>query len=288
MRFIYGRVKDMETQVKVLGQCITIPLLLLWILPSIQTAKALPIAQFWENETGTHKGLLLDPRVSFYNTSQNFGTTSQATPLPSAASVSQMYYDFNLSYALTEDWYLFGRASALTSRVSTPGAVDTSVTGFGDQMIGTSYRLVPTDKGLGFNLQFSATLPAYTNPASPAQRPNTDPYKGDDSIDLTTGGFVEIPISSVWSVEAGGGYTYRSKGYSAAIPWSVMIQHTPEIRGPVFAIGARGQVSLNTDKTSIATVTADQLAGAGGSDLISALNPSWIQVKRFMLSVPYP
>ena len=266
----------METQVKVFGRCISFLLVLWWIFSAPRSANAHPIVQFWENETGNHTGLLFEPRVSYYSTSANYNSSAQATPIANSTTVSRMYYDLKLSLAVSEDFFIFGRGTVLSSKVKSATAADRSVTGLGDQMLGMAFRLVPPSNGFGFNLQFNATLPAYANPATPSQAPNNDPYKGDGSIDLTSGAFIEIPLASAWKIEAGAAYTYRSKGYSSAIPWSLMIKHTPESEGLILAAGLKGQMSMSTDKTSLTTVTNDQNAGAGGSYLISALNPGWI------------
>jgi hypothetical protein len=243
-----------------------------------RAASASSIVQYWENRMGSHAGFTMEPRLSYFSTSQNYDVNGNAANLfYPGASVNQVYADLNLSYGFSENWFLFGRLSVLSSTVKIPGAPDQSIKGLSDQLIGTAYRLFSTDGGFSWNLQGDATLPAYNDST---QKTNHDPYLGDGSTDLTIGTFFEIPFSlgsmHALFVEAGAGYQYRSKAFSADIPFSLMIKRDPEFKGLVFSLGVRGEHSLSTDTTSPSVQATDQNLGAGGSNLVFALNPSWI------------
>jgi len=245
----------METQVKLLKPCKFNPLklfLILIILAIPLRARANPIVQPWQNQSLAHEGLLLGPRISFYHTSANFDENSRSLVLPHSASLTQFYFDFNANYALPEDWFVFGRLSVLSSKT----------TGFSDQLLGVAHHLVT--HGFNLSLQFDAVLPA-----------SQDPHLGDPSVDLTAGTFAELPLTARWRIEAGAGYTYRTKAYSAAIPYSLMIKRTPTQKGFLFSAGVRGQCSLNTDPTDRATEAAAQLRDADGSAILGAVNPAW-------------
>ncbi len=242
---------------------------------------ALPIVQYWENRTGPHSGLVLDPRVSYYYTNSNYDKTSHSTPLPFDATVSQIYFDLNASYGFTDNWFLFGRLSVINTRLNNPQAPltsspNSSIFGMGDQLIGFAGRLLHADNGLNFNIQAETSIPAYNDNN---QKASQQPYLGDQSYDMTFGGFLEIPIppgaTAEWYLEAGTGYTYRSAGFSAAVPYSLMLKRDPIEHGAVFSLGARGQFSLNTDKIASVTNQNDQNVGGAGSNIIYAQNPSF-------------
>jgi hypothetical protein len=261
----------METQAKVLGRRTSILLYLLMIFTSSR-AEASPIIQYWENRTQSHEGLFLDPRVSYYTTSQDLNASGQSVSLPKGVSVSQMYFDLNAAYGINENFFVFGRLSGLSSKLNNSLQVNNSVFGLSDQLVGTSYRVYRNPNGLSIDLQAEVTVPAYNNSN---QKQNVSPYLGDGSTDFTGGGFIEIPLPmKYFSVEAGAAFTKRSYGYSSAIPWSVMIKHDP-LYGFLFSAGLRGQVSLQTDATTPANAISDQTIGGGGSYLIDAVNPAW-------------
>ena len=234
----------METQVKLSKPLKFNPLKLFWISIVLLTpirAQANPLVQFWQNRSLSRPGLLLEPRVSFYHTSANFDQNSQSVALPNSASLTKFYYDLNVDDALADDWFVFGRLSV-----------------FSDQLLGVAHRLVSDPRGFRFSLQFDAVW-------------------GDPSIDLTGGAFAEWALnhSTEWSIEAGAGYTGRSRGYSSALPYRLIVKRDPSVRGFLFSAGVRGQYSLQTDSTDRATEAAEQLRDADGSAIIGAVNPAW-------------
>ena len=240
-----------------------------------QTAHAHPLIQFWENRTGSHEGLLLEPRLSFYSTTANDGNDSLKTALPNGISVSRTYLDLNLTYGFSEDFFVFGRLSALSTTINNyPNVPNYSASGLSDQLVGFAYRIYSTEGGFSMNIQGEVTLPTYSNNIADAK-----PFLGDGSTDITGGAFLEIPLPTLsrdFYLETGAGYTFRSKGYSATVPWSVLLKREPLQNGFIFALGGRGTYSLETDKTSASVATSDTTIGGGGSDLINAINPSWV------------
>ena len=272
----------MKTQGSVLERCISrflISFVFLSTVIPISGAWANPMIQSFENRSGPGTGLFLEPRASYFATSSNYDSGAKLSALPNAGSVNQTYLDLNASYGLTEDFFLNARFSLLLEH-ATSSLQTLSQFGLGDQLLGASYRVLRRESGLGLSLQFDAVIPAYQNANA---QTNANPYLGDESTDFTTGGFLEIPTSfgiSALKAEVGLGYTYRSKGYSSAVPLSFFFKRLPPRRGLTFSLGARGQVSLKTDatKNSAAGLSlAQQLStqGAVGSNLIDAINPSW-------------
>ncbi len=270
----------MKTQGSVLEQCISTFLILFTFSLISEAAFAHPVVQYWENRGRAQSGLHLEPRVSFFSTQSNYDSSSQIQSLPNGASVTQIYLDLNLAYGISDHLFLLGRLSALSVKVSNPQQRDLTALGLGDQLLGASYRFQSPESGLGLRVQFDATLPAYQNSAA---LNNGSAYLGDESIDLTTGGFLEIPFvlgNSKLSAELGAAYLYRSKGYSSAVPFSFFIRRIPSKQGFLFSAGTRGQISLKNDVTAQSPFTLglaqqESNRGAAGSALINAINPSW-------------
>jgi hypothetical protein len=191
-------------------------------------------------------------------------------------------FDLNGSFGISDDFFAFGRLSLHSARVTVLDQVSRSAFGLSDQLAGVSYRALNSASGISMNLQAEVTIPGYNNTDA---KNSGNAYLGDGTIDVTGGGFFEFPLGSSREIylEAGGAYTYRSKGFSACFPYSLKLKRDPATRGFMYEAGVAGQFSLKTD---IATedlqarsiLDQDRLAGSGGSNLINALNPSWIQV----------
>ncbi len=229
-----------------------------------------PIVQSWQNQMGSLPGLKINPRFTLLNSTQNFD--SIGTSYSFGNKLQRYYFDVLASYGFSENFFIYGRLSALYTSVSGIGINEQGNLGLSDQMLGSTYRLYESESGFSLNLQGEVVLPAYDNSSA---KVSNKPYLGDGSIDMTIGGFLEIPIlrrkQDDYFIEAGAGYTYRSKGFSQSIPWNIQIKRYPLEEGFSFSAGARGTTSLETDITNL----SESALAAGGSYLINAINPSW-------------
>ncbi|MBS1959941.1 MAG: hypothetical protein JST80_10745 [Bdellovibrionales bacterium] len=264
----------METQANAMKHRITIFTILLWFFNISGVVQASPVVQFWANRTTSSQGLVFEPVISYYSTSENFDANSAKQPLLNGISASRLYVDLNLNYGLSDSLYLFGRLGLESASVKS-NVGNASVFSLGDQLLGASYRLYAKPNGISLSAQLDFNFPAYSNTT---QRANGQPYLGDGSTDVTAGGFLEFPLSSSgeWFGELGAAYRYRSNSFSAAVPYTLLLKRDPETEGAIFQAGVRGQFSLNTDNTNPITAIPDQLVGAGGSYIIDAINPSWL------------
>lgn len=249
---------------------------LLIILALISNASAHPIVQSWQNRTGAGPGFSIAPKITFFSTTQNYDLNSQALLLNNNVSVQRYYFDLNLSYGFDENFFVFGRLSGLYTNITGVGLTDQSIFGLNDQMLGSAYRVFQNNSGVSINFQTEVTLPTYVNANSVI---NSKPFLGDGSTDFTFGGFAEIPLTAQKTyqiyLDGGAGFTMRSKGYSSAIPWNVLLKRYPTQEGLTVSLGMRGNLSMETDTSSPSQASLDQLRGAGGSYLINAINPSW-------------
>ena len=242
-------------------------------------ASANPIIQYWQNRTGSGPGFSFQPKISYFNTSQNFNSVSMTEGLLNGSTVNRTYFELNGSYGFNENFFVFARLSALYTSINGLGTSNLNTTDFGlnDQLVGAAWRAVHLENGTSINLQAETTIPAYSNDNS---KINGTPWMGDGSYDMTFGGFAEVPLftdsSSQYYLDAGAGYTYRSYGFSASVPWNIQIKRYPNKEGLLFSAGARGNQSLQTETLTEGISRADSNAGASGSFLISGYNPSWI------------
>ncbi len=245
-------------------------------------AFANPVLNPFLNRTGSHRGFTLEPVAGYFLTSENFDADSARVPVTNNASNSRLLLDLNASFGLSDDFFVFGRLSLHSARVTILDQTNSSSFGLSDQLAGFAYRALRSDSGISLNLQTEASLPAYNNTNA---KNAGEAYLGDGTIDVTGAAFLEFPLGSSREIylEGGGGYTYRSKGFSACLPYSLKLKRDPALKGLMYEAGVTGQFSLKSD---IATndiqaqsiLDQDRLAGSGGSNLINALNPSWIQL----------
>jgi hypothetical protein len=88
---------------------------------SSTSANAHPMIQSWQNRTGSAPGFSLNPKISYFNSSQNFDNTSIIIPNLNNASVSRTYFDVNASYGFNENMFIFGRLSAIYTNFNGAG-----------------------------------------------------------------------------------------------------------------------------------------------------------------------
>lgn len=249
-----------------------------WI--TLPGARAHPLLHPVQNRTGSHAGLLLEPSAGIFSTSDNFDSTSTRGPIPGSNTNTRILMDLAGSYGVSDNFFIFGRVSLQNVNISIMSQPGISSFGAGDQLVGAAWRVAPFDSGASINLQAEATLPAYSNTTAKGAG---QPYMGDGSTDLTGSTFVEIPLhaSRELYLEGGAGFTYRSNGFSAAIPYSLFLKCDPARKGLMFEIGVAAQMSLKTDLATNDTgqqskLNQDRMSGSAGSNLLNALNPSWM------------
>jgi hypothetical protein len=276
--------------------------LILVAITASHHANAHMMVQSWQNRTGSGPGFSLMPKITLLNTSQNFDSLGSVFNLNNNNSLTRTYFELNASYGFSENFFVFGRLSGLFSSVSgmMQNGIGTNQFGLGDQLIGAAWRAVHLENGTSINLQAESTIPAYNNTNSKA---NLELFSGDGSFDMTIGAFAEVPLSSGINhqlyLDAGAGYTYRSYGYAATIPWNVQLKRYVIQDGFLFSAGARGTFPLSTFTPQQSIFDTDRNTGALGSYLVGAYGPNWIlgqatvgyQDKRhiqYVLGAAYP
>ncbi|MGE0616925.1 MAG: hypothetical protein AB7P04_14935 [Bacteriovoracia bacterium] len=222
--------------------------------------------------------LTLHPRLYYYFTSTNFDTDA-ATFVSALENYNRLQIDVDLNYGLGENWVIYARPGWARVQVNHP-TLGGAGYGLPDQGVGTAYRVMRNASGLAIDLQLQIEIPAYSNTTSTT---NQTPFLGDGSLDITGGGFVAIPFRSPFTQTAsligGAGYTWRSKQFSASIPWSVDLRFMNPMKGWEFAAAALGQFSLSTDPTTSYGVGERVLTGGGGSYASHAINPSLLSFR---------
>lgn len=246
----------------------------LWIAP----AMADPLLNPWENQSTPRQIFRLSPTLSYYSTSSNFNAAGTETAPANLKGLHRLGLDVLASWGIAERLTLFQRISWTSNRLETPTTQSTSY-GLGDQATGLSYRVLGEESEFTIDLQIRADYPLYKNASS---RSAGTPAFGNQSVDVTSGGFVTVPLYSgqVHRLNAVGGlgYTWRSLGYSAAAPWSVVLEARPLQSGWVSALGLYGFQSLQTG-TRIGTGSSAPGALSGGSFITEAENPSYAEAR---------
>jgi hypothetical protein len=152
----------------------------------------------------------------------------------------------------------------------------------GDQSVGANYRIWKKQRDrdsapITIDIQSQFDFPPYSTSTSLA---NGTPFLGDGTVDWTTGAFINYPVAQtktgLFTSVLGVGYTYRNRGFSAAIPYSVTAKYEPRsAKGIYVSLAALGVFSLSTDRSD----TSLQGTGSGGYFFTNAVNPSIFSVR---------
>ncbi len=249
--------------------------LILFVFFSIPHLHAATIVQNFNNHAEFNSGFFISPQVNIYSTGENYSSNGTSTGLPYSGKVFQSYYDLGLTYGFTSDLFLFARLSFLYTQVTSQAFSNGAATGsgLGDQLVAISYRFWRDSVGDNLVFQTELTFPAYNNAQS---LNNVTPFLGDQSVDFTAGLFTEwlLPfgLESLYFVEAGAAYTYRSMGFSSAVPWQFVLKRDP-LQGLYVSVGGRGQRSLNDSTQTNAQILSAE--GVSGSAVADAQNSEW-------------
>jgi hypothetical protein len=226
----------------------------------------------------------------YYSSGANFtpGVSYTEKTLLKGSTGTQAYYRFQndllMRWGVVDKLSLFGRLSWANIHISN-SAPSSSITGFADQSVGLTYRVYEGQKPkaliylLHFDFQFQADVPAYRSSYLGGFQ---SPALGDGSTDLTGGAFVEASLFENPQVElsskVGAGYTYRTKLFSAALPWIYSIQVKPRSSSWIAEIMTFGILSLRTDPYGFIPQSFRNNYDSGGSFMIGGVNPSQLQV----------
>lgn len=275
-----------------------------WILISAvlsSTAHAEYALHFWENRHTDKKVLSVTEELSTYITTSNFDLNGDRFSPIGFNQYLRIENNLNLTYGLNPRWSAFGTLS--WGRVEVDHAVRGGNTyGLTDQVVGMNFELFslenttepPSPVSLGDSnglrkiyLQTQISFPGYSNSSADL---NQTPWLGDQSIDFTTGAFTTLRLirtrRSEFFLTGGAGYTYRTLGFSTAIPWSLSLSYIPSIEGGLSrtsgqgfstgwqtAVSLFGHYSLHTD----ARLTTS--SATGGSYISDAMNPSLLTLR---------
>jgi hypothetical protein len=256
---------------KNLGICI-------WTLLVATNSRADFIIHSWENRF-PKSSFGMNINSDYFYTSTNFNNNGTVNTPSGLTSYARLQTDLNVDFKITEQLGIFGRASWQYINLISDAKGGTGF-GFGDQTAGITFRILGADPDapLTIDLQGQADIPGYNNSTSFA---NLTPYLGDGSLDLTGGifGGATLLEGKRYKMQAlmGAGYTYRSDGFSAAIPWSAFLKFVPQLYGFTADVGATGILSLQTDYSLSYSSPHSNLV-SGGSYITGAVDPSLIQL----------
>jgi hypothetical protein len=226
------------------------------------------------------------PTLRYYSSSSNFDSSGSAVAPGTLTSYTRIQVDTSFVYAFNARFTGYARVSWGSAVLRRSQGSD-SAFGLTDQTVGVNYRLFPNPTALpgaglsaaaqppttSMDLQLQLDFPAYS---TATQAANNLPALGDGSLDTTLGAFLNIPIGRPWGgnmkITGGGGFTFRTGGFSAALPWSAWLNFDPKEHGFLFGLGGSGLFSLNTDSSASLAGTS-----SGGSLITGAVNPALLQ-----------
>jgi hypothetical protein len=235
----------------------------------------------WENRQEGAKSWKLGSDLRYFTTSSNYDSTGTAVAPTSLDQYSRIVLDIGAQYGITDRITLFGRTTWSYVNLKTT-SISANSFGFGDQTLGGNARLIQTPGGITVDAQVQLDFGVYNNVNASF---DGTPFLGDGSLDITTGGFVDLPIHSEsgyagFHLTGGVGYTFRSNGFSSAVPWSVVGSYRPRSEGVFFTLGFLGLQSLKNDNRSLLLPTASGAGqGTGGSFMSDAVNPTLVTIR---------
>jgi len=254
--------------------------LTLVLLPSL--ARADFFLHHWEDHYEPVHSASVEGDFLYYMSNQNYGPQGLLVAAPNSDNYSRQEIDGLVQLGLLDRLSFFGRLT--WARVQTNNSIGTGTSfGLADQSAGATFRVFEAPKSLGSWLPFALDLqgqvdfPGYS--VSGDDQTKT-PYVGDQSLDITAGGFLSIPVwadgERAISLGGGAGYTARSSHFSAQMPWTLSAGTEPKISGLTARFAAFGTTSMNQDTTTAMTKPSGFATGAGGSLITDAINPETI------------
>jgi hypothetical protein len=248
-------------------------------------AKADFYLHYWQNQHDNEHELRLQADGGFYLTKQNYDANGQPTVPAGFDQYSRVEGDLTASYGILPRLSAYARLSWARTELDMATSTSTNM-GFADNTAGLSFRAFDFSKpgkpdGITIDAQAQIDYPFYSNVNL------TGPALGDASTDFTGGAFVNVPVwtrkSNQILLTGGAGYTYRTNGFSSAIPWSVTAALNPVGEGWIASVTGYGTQSLKTDARTATllnnTPSSTISPLTGGSFISNAANPSLLVVR---------
>lgn len=280
-------------------------------LLSCSSASADYALHYWENRRADRDVLSATEELSFFTSTNNFESQGDVVQPAGLNRYWKIENRLNLIYGLNSRLSTYGTlawAHADVDHSTRPG----SSYGLTDQTLGFNFNAFsfenskelpspssPGDSNALRKIEFQAEIsfPSYTNATADSLQ---IPRLGDQSIDTTAGIFATLRLIRSQSTEllltSGAGYTYRSQGFSASVPWSIALQYTPvnlpgtmsQPPGYGFSQGMQGSLwlignySLQTDSRNLSSSSnfnSSPSLGTGGSYITGAINPTLVTLR---------
>ncbi|MGZ6371003.1 MAG: hypothetical protein ACXWPM_09660 [Bdellovibrionota bacterium] len=255
-------------------------------------ARADYFVHFWEEHRESKEVLQITPNFHYYLSHANFDPLGVQFLPTGFGDYNREEGDAILTYGIFNWFSVYIRAAWGRVAVDAASPLRSGFSyGMLDQSVGLNFRIYEwanPNRPVNYSIdaQVQGDIPAYSNAAADANPSGPTPYLGDQSFDITGGIFATIPLlttarGDTLLINGGGGYTFRTGGYSMEIPYSLLFKFQPRTSGFVASLGALGQFALNTDSRGINSLAAAIAASAGtGGDFASgAANPSLLTLR---------
>jgi len=233
--------------------------------------------QPFKNQATPKEVWRLAPELGLYSASENYDTSGNAVTPIGLQSFSKVIFNGLIAYGITDKITLYGRINWSMTKLDIT-TKQTTTLGFGDQALGAGFRLVEWSDGSAIDAQAQMELPAYSNDTA---RTNGDVLLGDGSIDGIGGIFLHWVLlhSKTWQLfsDIGGGYRYRTDGYSPDLPYFLGLRAEPTTSGLTGGLSIYGMKSFENDAKVRPTGQAPG-SGTGGLFISEAKNASltWV------------
>jgi hypothetical protein len=221
--------------------------------------------------------LTLSPQLSYFYTSSNYNLAGSSEAAPGLSRYTRVLTDFSGAYAIDKYFTFFGRLSWLRNDVTSSTGGGGNRFGPGDQTVGLVLRLIQQREKhrkphRTLDLQFQTDFPVYKNNQSNL------PFAGEGSRDFTVSFFLGMPLvhtpQKKWNLQAGGGYTARSSGFSTLLQWNLALNYAPPSGSvslyEVMFYGVRAQKQLSAINAGL---------GSLGSFITQSPSPSFMGIR---------
>jgi len=222
----------------------------------------------------TDRSFHLSYDLSFFSSASNFVEALTTEPLEQNARLNIFRHSFATEFQPNRQLSLGARFNIDSVKLSTLAAEDSqSKMAFSDQSVFGEFRFFD-QPGASLGAAVVAKFPFYTNPSLESiiqSGEGSAALLGDAQTDLSFLITAEFWPSSSLRTQFDLGYTYRTEGFSAEIPYSFSIGFvSPKID---LALKAKGNFSIANDSVGSNEEGNSLKQAFAGSDYALAINP---------------
>lgn len=173
----------------------------------------------------TDKSFHLGYHVGYFTSKSNFVSSTVFQSLTNKSKLTLFTHDFTAEFQPNRRLSVGGILNLTSGAMNPSNSKGTALSKLGDQRLFAEYRFYDAP-GRSVGFAFVPKFPGYANPTEEQltqQGVTTTVLLGDSQVDFTTLLTTEFWPSTTIRARLDAGYTYRTEGFSAEIPYMVSL-----------------------------------------------------------------